>query len=456
MTFLFGLRGRSNRPMKEALRMRKIIAVALTEYRQVVLTKSFLFSLLLPLVLYGGMFVASHFFGDQTDLRDRKVIVVDKTNRLIDALREANEERDESSVVYRDGRQVGPKFILEAYSGPDVTRKQLLVDLSDKVREGEAFAFLYIGQDYVTVEGGDDDRMDYYSDSPTFTRLPDWLSQEVRKIVESIRFEEAGYDQREINLLTSHNKLERFSLAEVDVEGNIVDPREDNRIASVLIPFGLVMLIFISIQMTTPVLLNSVIEEKMQRIAEVLLSSLTPFQLLMGKLIAGVGAGFTFSAAYVLTLSLSLRFFEKLEWVPEGTFVWFFVFLLMGMFSFGSLFAGVSAGCQDLKDSQNFAGSIVVLLIIPMMLSLVSIESPDGPFAVTLSLIPPFSILTMVMRIAIPPGPPDWQIWFALFTNIVFTFAAVWASSRIFRIGILSQGKTPSWRELLRWIFQRG
>lgn len=437
--------------------MRKILAVALTEYRQVVLTKSFLFSLLLPLVIYGGMFVASYFFGDQTDLRDRKVIIVDRTGLIFDGLEEANTKRNTSSAVFSGGKQIGPRFVLQAYGGvAGAERQRLLVELSEAVRQGEAFAFLYIGQDYADVDGGDDDRIDYYSDSPTFTRLPDWLAGEVVAIVERHRFQEAGYDPRQISLLTSHNKLQRYSLAEVDEAGNLMDPKADNRIASVLIPFGLVMLIFISIQMTTPVLLNSVIEEKMQRIAEVLLSSLTPYQLLMGKLIAGVGAGLSFSAVYVLTLSLSLRYFEKLDWVPDGTFFWFFLFLLTGMFSFGSLFAGVSAACQDLKDSQNFAGSIVVVLIIPMMLSLVSIESPDGPFAVTLSLVPPFSILTMVMRIAIPPGPPDWQIFVALAMNVVFTLAVVWASSRVFRIGILSQGKTPTWRELVRWVWQRG
>jgi ABC-2 type transport system permease protein len=436
--------------------MRKILAVASNEYRQVVLTKSFLFSLILPLVLYGGMFLASYFFGDQTDLRDRRVMIVDRTGLLFEGMLEANAKRETSPAVLSDGKQVGPKFILEGYTGPaDIGRKQVLVDLSEAVRDGRIFAFLYIGKDYVRVEGGEDDRLDYYSDSPTFSRLPDWLASEITALVEQHRFREAGYDQRQINLLTSHNKLERFSLAEVDKSGNIIDPKEDNRVASFLIPFGLVMLIFISIQMTTPVLLNSVIEEKMQRIAEVLLSSLTPYQLLMGKLMAGVGVGLTFSAVYVFTLSLSLRYLEKMDWVPEGTFLWFFAFLLMGMFSFGSLFAGVSAGCQDLKDSQNFAGTLVVILVIPMMLSLVSIESPDGPFAVTLSLIPPFSILTMVMRIAIPPGPPEWQVVLSLGLNMIFTLAVVWASSRIFRIGILSQGKTPTWRELARWIWQR-
>lgn len=437
--------------------MRKILAVAKSEYMQVVLTKSFLLSLLFPLLIYGGMFGASILFGDKADLRDRTLVVADRSGLLTERLIEANEERNRSDAVEKDGKQVGPRFILEPYAGAHLESTQdLLIELSDRVRSGAAFAFAIIGADYVDVEGGDDDRLHYYSDSPTFTRLPDWLARTTRELVEEIRFREAGYDQREINLLTSHNRLERFSLAEVDEEGNLVDPKEENRLAAVFIPFGLVMLIFVSIQMTTPVLLNSVIEEKMQRIAEVLLSSVTPFQLLFGKLIAGVGAGLSFSAVYILSLALILRFFEKLEWVPQGTFVWFFIFLLMGMLAFGSLFAGVSSGCQDLKDSQNFAGTIVLLLLVPMMLSLVAVESPDGPLAVTLSLVPPFSILAMVTRIAIPPGPPEWQVYLSLGLNIVFTFIVVWASSRIFRIGILSQGKTPSWRELLRWIFQRG
>jgi ABC-2 type transport system permease protein len=436
--------------------MRKILAVAKTEYKQVVLTKSFLISLLFPLVIYGGMFLLSAFLGDKTDLKDRVLVVVDRTGAITEGLVAANNERNLSDEVESDGKQVGPRFVIEPYAGDPATGdRDLLVQLSDRVRDGDAFAFALIGRDYLSVDGGDDDLLQYYSDSPTFSRLPNWLSRTVKEIVEQARFEEAGYDPREIKLLTSHNQLERFNLAEVDDEGNVIEPKEENALAAFLIPFGLVMLIFISIQMTTPILLNSVIEEKMQRIAEVLLSSLSPFQLLFGKLIAGVSVGLTFSAVYVLSLSLSLRYFERVEWVPEGTFFWFFLFLLTGMLAFGSLFAGVSSACQDLKDSQNFAGTIVLLLVVPMMLSIVTIESPDGPFAVTLSLIPPFSIMAMMTRIAVPPGPPDWQIFLSLGLNLAFTFVVVWASSRMFRIGILSQGKTPTWKELFRWIFQR-
>jgi ABC-2 type transport system permease protein len=178
--------------------------------------------------------------------------------------------------------------------------------------------------------------------------------------------------------------------------------------------------------------------------------------LLWGKLVAGVGVGLTFSAVYLVSLSFSLRYFEKLQWVPPGTYIWFFIFLLVGLLTFGSLFAGLSSVCQDIKDSQNFAGTIVIILVIPMMLTMVTIEAPNGPLATTLSLIPPFSVMTMLSRLAVPPGPPEWQIYFSLAMNIIFTTFVVWGSSRLFRIGILSQGKTPTWKEIVRWIFQRG
>ncbi len=437
--------------------MRKILAVAINEYRQVVLTKSFLISLLFPILIYGGMFVMSAAFGDKTDLRDRKLVVADFTGAILEQLVEKNEDRNRSDAVMVKGKQVSPRFVIESYGELEgIDPKAILVELSDRVRTDEIFAFGIVGHDYLSIEGGDDDYLHYYSDSPTFDRLPSWFSGTIREIVEEHRFEGSGLDRREINQMTSHNQLERYNLAELDASGNIIEPEEENRIAAFLIPFGLVMLIFFSIQMTTPILLNSVIEEKMQRIAEVLLSSLSPLKLLTGKLLAGVSVGLTFSVVYVLSLFMTLRYLEKMQWVQDGTFFWFFLFLLVGMLAFGSLFAGVSAACQDLKDSQNFAFPIIIILIIPMVLSVVTIESPDGPLATTISIIPPFSVMAMMMRVAIPPGPPDWQVYLALGLNLIFTALVVWASSRIFRIGILSQGKTPSWKELVRWIFQRG
>lgn len=436
--------------------MKKIFAVAVNEYRQVVFTYSFLISLLLPLAIYGGMFAFGYFFGDRTDLRDRPIVVIDRTEKLFDGIVAANRERDRSSEVMRNNRQVGPRWIIQSYPGTSLPdNRDLLIELSDQVRTGELFAFAIIGPDTLDPAGSDQNYLRYFSDSPTFDRLPNWLERTVRNLVEEHRFEQAGINRREINILLSHSAIERFNLAMVDADGNIVDPREDNRLAVFVLPLGLLFLIFMSIQMTSPILLNSVIEEKMQRIAEVLLACVSPFQLLTGKLLAGVGVGLTFSATYLISLVLTLRYFEKMEWIQPGIFLYFFIFLILGMLTFGSLYAGFSSACQDLKDSQNFIGPLIMLLVIPLLLAMVAIESPDGPLSVAISLIPPFSVLGMMLRVAIPPGPPDWQIWLSIFLNCAFAFFAIWLSARIFRIGILAQGKTPTVRELLRWVLQR-
>ena len=126
--------------------MRKIIAIASNEYRSIVLTKSFLFSLLIPFLLYGGMIFAGIFLGDKTDLEDRTLVVVDRTGVLLDPLTEANMERNRSSSVIKEGKQVGPKFVIESYGEmPLPETKELLVELSDKVRDEEVFAFAIIG-----------------------------------------------------------------------------------------------------------------------------------------------------------------------------------------------------------------------------------------------------------------------------------------------------------------------
>src|SRR5690606_5730494 len=130
--------------------------------------------LLVPMFAYGGMFLATVLLGHKVDLRDRVLVVVDRTGQLSDSLDAATQRRNGSEAVMRNGSQAGPRFVIEHYAGlPLPDNRQLLAELSGRVRTGEAFAFAIIGEDYLSVDGGRDDYMRYYSDSPTFNRLPD-------------------------------------------------------------------------------------------------------------------------------------------------------------------------------------------------------------------------------------------------------------------------------------------
>lgn len=433
--------------------MKKVFHVMLNDYRQIVFTKSFLFSLIFPVVIYGGMFLMGIFISDKTDLRDRRVAVVDETNGVLyEALADAAELRNNANPVISDGRQTQPFFLPQLYDQGEFSRNEVLIELSDQVRRQELFAFLWIGPNVMDVQAAQGAGIEYYSDSPTYRTLPDWINRSLQQRVEEFRFAEAGLDLREVRRLSRFAGVDRYRLAERDGEGRVVQPSVDNPMAAVLIPIGIVMLLFFSIQMSMPVLLNSVIEEKMQRIAEVLLSSVTAFQLLLGKLLAGMAVGLTFSLVYLATLGFSLAMYDVNAWVAPAVYFWYIPFLLTGLLTFGAMFAALSAACQDLKDTQNYIGVIMLVMILPMILAVVFIESPDSRIAQILSMIPPIGNFLMMSRIAISPGPETWQIWVSIFNHLIFAWFSIWAASRIFRIGILSQGKAPGWRELMRWV----
>ena len=119
---------------------------------------------------------------------------------------------------------------------------------------------------------------------------------------------------------------------------------------------------------------------------------------------------------------------------------------------FGSIFLALSSACSDLKDAQSMLQPAMMLVIVAYMASFLVIRAPDSGIAVGLSFVPTVTPFAMLLRLALPPGPPLWQAWLSVAILLATTFGVVWAAGRIFRVGLLMQGKAPNLPELLRWI----
>lgn len=432
--------------------MSKVWIIAVNEYRQVVFTRSFLLGLLLPPLFYGGMLLLMVFASGTADLSDRRIVIVDQSRVLYSAFEAAAASYNRGSAVYdHRGRQVGPQLEVELYRGETRDLKELEVELSDRVRAGEAFAFVVIGAGYEPIEGRADDYLRYYSRTPTEQVVPAWVRETAEQAVENRRLEAEGLAPGRVRQIFSHNRLEQLNLAERTAEGEILRPQHQSWELSLLVPVLAVLMLFFGVQMATPVLLNSVIHEKTQRIAEVLLSSITPAQLLWGKLLAGCAVGLSFAGAYVATGIIALWQFEGWNYAPAGILIYFFPFLLVSLLTFGSLMAAVSASCQDFKDAQNMAGAVILLVAVPLVLSIGIISAPEGTLARMLSFIPPFSPMVMTVRLAVLPGPAWWEPLLAWVINLAFSGWVAVGAARIFRIGILSEGQAPTWRQMVRW-----
>jgi ABC-2 type transport system permease protein len=142
---------------------------------------------------------------------------------------------------------------------------------------------------------------------------------------------------------------------------------------------------------------------------------------------------------------------EIQDQIPYSLLPWFFSYLLLMILMMGSMNTAVGSACGDIKDLQNLTFPAMLPVLIPMFCFMAVLREPSSTFAVVLSLIPPFTPMLMLLRQALPGGVPAWQPWAGLAGVVLMTVLVIWAGSRIFRVAILIQGKTPKLGRFLKW-----
>ena len=246
--------------------------------------------------------------------------------------------------------------------------------------------------------------------------------------------------------------------------------------------FGYLIMMFIIIYGN--MVMRSVIEEKTNRIIEIIISSVKPFQLMMGKIIgtslAGilqflVWIGLGSILALVVTLvaggqvngaaatqlkpeqaELTNSFISQvplyLNEIPTGTlFVFFIIFFIGGYFLYSSLYAAIGAAVDSETDSQQFLLPIIMPLMLAVYVGFFTVmNDPHGTVATVFSMIPLTSPIVMLMRI--PFGVPWWQLALSIALLFGTFFGVVWFASKIYRVGILMYGKKPTWKEMIKWL----
>jgi ABC-2 type transport system permease protein len=223
------------------------------------------------------------------------------------------------------------------------------------------------------------------------------------------------------------------------------------KVLGFVVPAGMVFFMFIMVVMSVQPLLTTVLEEKMSRISEVLLGMVSPFELMMGKLLASLGASLIVAVLYVGSGVGMLLYLGYLSMVPWEAFVYFVVFMFPAVFFFGSIYLAVGAACNDVKDAQALLTPFMLLLMVPLFVVPSAISEPNGVMSTVLSLLPPATPFLMLMRVSISPGPPTWQVVLSLVLTPLTAAFFVLVAGKVFRAGLLIQGKAPTIRELLKW-----
>ena len=434
--------------------MHKIVRFTAREYKAAVKTKGFIIGLILAPLFMGGSLIAFFLLKDRVDTTDKHIAVIDRSGRIVQALVDAAEYRNTKEIFEEGtGKKIRPAYFFERVELNTDDQKAQLLGLSDRVRKGELYAFLDIGPQ-VVHPGKDRDafRISYYAKNAAVDDVRSWISGPVNNQLRRLRLADAGINETEVKDLFSWISVDGMGLLSVnETTGNIQDARKANPVEALVIPIVIMMLMLLMIMMSVPGMLQSVMEEKTQRIAEVLLGSIKPFEFMSAKLLSGMAVSLTSSAVYIVGAAIALHSMGYEDYVPFHVLPWFVVYMLFAIVMFGAISAALGSTCSEAKDAQSLSFPTIILPLFPMFIYFPVVREPLSSFATWASLIPPFTPLLMVLRLSTPGGVPAWQPYVGLVGVVLCTLFFVWAGGRIFRVAILTQGTPPKLANIVRW-----
>jgi ABC-2 type transport system permease protein len=227
------------------------------------------------------------------------------------------------------------------------------------------------------------------------------------------------------------------------------------------------MLLYMVVLMYAAAVMRAALEEKTGRIVEILISSIRPWELMLGKIIGVGSVGLTQLAVWILGGVLALTFGlpalvaarpdlvnpqDIAQALPDlGLVTLFLALFLGGYFLYAGLYSAVGAMCSSEEEAQQAQFPVVIFLVVPMLFLMPVMENPGAPFSVIMSMVPFFSPVLLYAR-AGAGSVPLWQIETSLALLYASVWAVAWVAGRIYRVGILMQGKRPTIPELWRWV----
>ncbi|MDO9634041.1 MAG: ABC transporter permease [Paludibacter sp.] len=441
--------------------MSKIALIIKREYTTRVMKPSFIILTFLTPVLIAGMIMVPLLLSQIKDDAVKKIVVIDQTGLY--------------ASVFVDNEN----YVFESVIQP--------LDEFRNTTPGSSYsAILFISED-LTVNPK---AATLFSEDQVGLDLKSYVSGLLKTFVEDKKLAD----------LNIPNFKELVEQTKVNIDVKTVkwgkDGEEKMGSAELAVIIGMIsaFIIYIFIVVYGAQVMSGVVQEKTSRIVEVIISSVKPFQLMMGKIVGIAMVGLTQFALWVIlsitlvavlssifgttldvesyqqaqtmgiataqlpfddqdgVVSELLLALNHFDFVKTG--ILFVLYFLGGYLLYASLFAAIGSAVDNETDTQQFSLPLTLPIIFAIYAALYSAENPDGPLAFWCSMIPFTSPIVMMVRL--PFGVPFWQISLSLAILVLSFIGSTWVAGKIYRTGILMYGKKITWREMMKWVFYRG
>ncbi len=422
-----------------------VYAVIRREFLERVRKKSFLITTLITPVIFGALMVLPGVLAVVQTGRPTEVLVVDKTGWAGPAVLAAAPAPRHAAATL-DGKAersaMGALTLKPAPAGADL--EAIKRDIGDGKVDGA-----------LLLERGDQDQLKatYLAQNISNPQLFQTLDSRLNAAQVGHRLETLGLDP------TIAEKLKaRVNLEPVKVEKG--GRTRKGSIMDFIVPIALALVIYMMIIMYGVAIMNGVLEEKSTKVVEVILSAVRPFELMLGKIVGIASVGLLqysiwFGVGTALYLMNPLNFQSHMDGPPVKPLqlALLVAYFLLGFVFYSSLYAAIGACCTTQQETQQWQTPVTFGLVIPFVLMMPTLMSPNAGWVVFLSLFPVTSPITMLLRTG-AVEVPLWQLGASLGLLALGTLAVAWAAAKVYRVGILMTGKRPSIPEVLRWVRQ--
>ncbi len=435
----------------------KIVAIILREYKQIVKKKSFIIATILTPALMAA-FIFIPMLLTKVGREEKVIKIVDYSDMI----------KGDLLKISDGNKYITERLKLKFIADTELVKEQdsLIRNYENSIKEkkAEEFKLTDIYKDEILDKKIDglliipsnieDTRQIYFcAQNISDFELNRFINNSVKKVLSTKILKEKIEDPGIVDLVEK---------ATADIKPDLFIIKEDGATKSssgtaYMMSIFMLTILFSVLMGYGQLIMRGVIEEKNNRIVEVLISSTNTQSLFYGKII-GIGlAGLTQVGIWMVMGWLLMGKFSLgidksvLNFLSLEIGIYFVIFFIIGYFMYSILFSIVGASVNTDQEAQQYAAPITYLLIIPFMIGIMVTQNPNTPLVVGTSLFPLFTPTLMFMRISVAT-PAFSQILLSIFTSIGFTILLAWFGAKIFRVGILMYGKKPSIKEIIKWI----
>ena len=412
----------------------KAFQVAMWEFMEKVKSKAFIISLVLMPVIIAGMAILPAMLATKVDEEPIQVGIIDNTQKLVQLL---SEKLDHDFRLKNSQPNYILRNLLEGRTLEEARKEANKLVASDEI-EGY---FLIPGTAF------DSGKVEYRAKNVGNFKIQERFSRAIEQVIIENRLVSRGFDTELIRKLTAGIDVKSIKISE---KGEESESSFGETFAKSYI--GLLMLIFMVLT-SGQLLVRSMVEEKSNRVIEVLLSSCTPRDLMAGKILGLSGLGILQMLVYAcMGLALALKTDTNL--LQPEYFLLTLLYAILGYLFYAAIFVAAGSPATTEQEAQQITAYISMLLVAPFALMMLVMQNPNSVIVKVLSYIPLLTPSIMVLRVSIQM-PSMWEILATTALMIGSTIVMMWVAGKIFRVAVLSYGKRPTLPELYRWVREK-